>query len=108
MVTVTRSSLVEKIYTHVGLSRHDSSQILESVLDLIGSRLETGETVKLSGFGTFSVRRKGERVGRNPKTGVEVPILPRAVLTFRPSQLLCGRLNDKTTTATTPGVQGND
>ncbi|GBR70711.1 integration host factor DNA-binding subunit alpha [Gluconobacter kanchanaburiensis NBRC 103587] len=67
--------------------------ILESLLGVISDRLEAGESVKLSGFGTFSVRQKGERIGRNPKTGVEVPILPRAVLVFRPSQLLRDRMN---------------
>ncbi|MFT9381884.1 HU family DNA-binding protein, partial [Gluconobacter sp.] len=80
-------------YSRVGLSRHDSSMILESVLEKISSTLEAGESVKLSGFGTFSVRQKGERIGRNPKTGVEVPILPRAVLVFRSSQLLRDQMN---------------
>ncbi|KXV20260.1 integration host factor subunit alpha [Gluconobacter japonicus] len=93
MSTVTRANLVEHIYSRVGLSRHDSSMILESVLEKISGTLETGESVKLSGFGTFSVRQKGERIGRNPKTGVEVPILPRAVLVFRPSQILRDRMN---------------
>ncbi|EHH68606.1 integration host factor subunit alpha [Gluconobacter morbifer] len=94
MSTVTRANLVEQIYSRVGLSRHDSSNILESVLENISATLEKGESVKLSGFGSFSVRQKGERIGRNPKTGVEVPILPRAVLVFRPSQLLRARMND--------------
>ncbi|MBM3096534.1 integration host factor subunit alpha [Gluconobacter cerinus] len=93
MSTVTRANLVEHIYSRVGLSRHDSSMILESVLEKISSTLEAGESVKLSGFGTFSVRQKGERIGRNPKTGVEVPILPRAVLVFRSSQLLRDQMN---------------
>ncbi|MFT8770152.1 MAG: integration host factor subunit alpha [Gluconobacter cerinus] len=93
MSTVTRANLVEHIYSRVGLSRHDSSMILESVLEKISSTLEAGESVKLSGFGTFSVRQKGERIGRNPKTGVEVPILPRAVLVFRSSQLLREQMN---------------
>ena len=93
MSTVTRANLVEHIYSRVGLSRHDSSMILESVLEKISSALEAGESVKLSGFGTFSVRQKGERIGRNPKTGVEVPILPRAVLVFRSSQLLRDHMN---------------
>ncbi|MEJ5117587.1 integration host factor subunit alpha [Gluconobacter cerinus] len=93
MSTVTRANLVEHIYSRVGLSRHDSSMILESVLEKISSTLEAGKSVKLSGFGTFSVRQKGERIGRNPKTGVEVPILPRAVLVFRSSQLLRDQMN---------------
>jgi len=73
--------------------------ILESLLDAISNRLEAGESVKLSGFGTFSGRQKGERIGRNPKTGVEVPILPRAVLVFRPSQLLRDLMNGSETVA---------
>ncbi|ANQ42460.1 integration host factor subunit alpha [Gluconobacter oxydans] len=106
MSTVTRANLVEHIYSRVGLSRHDSSMILESVLEKISSTLETGESVKLSGFGTFSVRQKGERIGRNPKTGVEVPILPRAVLVFRPSQILRDRMNGIVDDA--HGVDGTD
>ncbi|MBF0876346.1 integration host factor subunit alpha [Gluconobacter cerevisiae] len=100
MSTVTRANLVEHLYSRVGLSRHDSSMILESLLGAISNRLEAGESVKLSGFGTFSVRQKGERIGRNPKTGVEVPILPRAVLVFRPSQLLRDRMNGSETVVT--------
>ena len=85
MTTVTRAQLAERIYAQVGLSRNDSAGLLELVLDRISGALERGEAVKISGFGTFSVRQKGRRVGRNPKTGVEVPILPRRVLVFRPS-----------------------
>jgi len=80
--------------------------ILESVLEKISGTLEAGESVKLSGFGTFSVRQKGERIGRNPKTGVEVPILPRAVLVFRPSQILRDRMNGIVDAA--HGVDGAD
>ncbi|GBQ10862.1 integration host factor subunit alpha [Swaminathania salitolerans] len=97
MTTVTRAQLVEHIYSQVGLSRHESADLLESVLEMIVSRLEQGETVKLSGFGTFSVRQKGRRVGRNPKTGIEVPILPRSVLVFRPSQILRAEVNGEST-----------
>ncbi|WP_025884775.1 integration host factor subunit alpha [Asaia prunellae] len=93
MTTVTRAQIAEHIYSQVGLSRHESADLLETVLELIASRLEKGETVKLSGFGTFSVRQKGRRVGRNPKTGIEVPILPRSVLVFRPSQILRAEVN---------------
>ena len=92
MLTVTRSHLAEMLYTHVGLSRNESADLLELVLETIAQRLETGETVKISGFGTFSVRQKGRRIGRNPKTGVEVPILPRRVLVFRPSHVLKARI----------------
>ena len=70
--------------------------MLESVLDRIASRLENGESVKISGFGTFSVRQKGRRIGRNPKTGEEVPILPRRVLVFRPSHVLKAVINGET------------
>jgi integration host factor subunit alpha len=93
MNTVTRAHLAERIYTQVGLSRNESADLLESVLDYLSKSLEGGESVKISGFGTFSVRQKGRRIGRNPKTGVEVPILPRRVLVFRPSQVLKAHVN---------------
>ncbi len=84
------------IYAEVGLSRNQSADLLESVLTRISSTLESGESVKISGFGTFSVRQKGRRIGRNPKTGEEVPILPRRVLVFRPSHVLKARINGET------------
>lgn len=93
MSTVTRAQLAETIYAQVGLSRNESADLLEAVLERISAALESGESVKISGFGTFSVRQKGRRIGRNPKTGVEVPILPRRVLVFRPSQVLKGAVN---------------
>lgn len=93
MNTVTRAQLAETIYSQVGLSRNDSAELLEAILERVSRALEAGESVKISGFGTFSVRQKGRRVGRNPKTGVEVPILPRRVLVFRPSQALKARVN---------------
>jgi integration host factor subunit alpha len=93
MSTVTRAQLAERIYTQVGLSRNDSAGLLELVLDRVSGALEKGEAVKISGFGTFSVRQKGRRVGRNPKTGIEVPILPRRVLVFRPSNGLRAYVN---------------
>ncbi len=93
MNTVTRAHLAETIYTEVGLSRNKSADLLEAVLERLVSSLSEGESVKISGFGTFSVRQKGRRVGRNPKTGQEVPILPRRVLVFRPSQVLKARIN---------------
>src|SRR5216684_8723462 len=100
MNTVTRAHLTETIYTQVGLSRNESADLLEVVLDRMCSALESGESVKISGFGTFSVRQKGRRIGRNPKTGVEVPILPRRVLTFRPSQVLKAHVNGTAIPAT--------
>jgi integration host factor subunit alpha len=93
MKTVTRAHLAERIYMQVGLSRNESADLLEAVLERVSVVLEAGESVKISGFGTFSVRQKGRRVGRNPKTGVEVPILPRRVLVFRPSQVLKAEIN---------------
>lgn len=93
MNTVTRAQLAETIYSQVGLSRNDSAELLEAILERVSRALEAGESVKISGFGTFSVRQKGRRIGRNPKTGVEVPILPRRVLVFRPSQVLKARVN---------------
>ncbi|HET9147323.1 MAG TPA: integration host factor subunit alpha [Acetobacteraceae bacterium] len=88
MSTLTRASLAETIYTTVGLSRNESAALVEAVLDRMKHALAQGESVKISGFGTFSVRQKGRRIGRNPKTGMEVPILPRRVLIFRASQIL--------------------
>ncbi len=96
MNTVTRAHLTETIYTQVGLSRNESADLLETVLQRMSIALETGESVKISGFGTFSVRQKGRRIGRNPKTGVEVPILPRRVLVFRPSHVLKAHVNHAT------------
>jgi integration host factor subunit alpha len=94
--TVTRADLCEAVYQKVGLSRSESAELVESVLDEIADCLVTGESVKLSSFGTFIVRSKTERVGRNPKTGEEVPILPRRVLVFKPSNVLKQRINGQT------------
>jgi integration host factor subunit alpha len=91
--TITRAVLSEAVYQEVGLSRNESAELLESVLNEITEALANGETVKLSSFGSFSIRQKGQRVGRNPKTGEEVPIMPRRVLVFRPSQVLKNRIN---------------
>ncbi len=93
MNTVTRALLAERIYTQVGLSRNESAELLEAVLGRVALVLESGHSVKISGFGTFSVRQKGRRIGRNPKSGIEVPILPRRVLVFRPSQVLKAHVN---------------
>jgi integration host factor subunit alpha len=92
--TVTRAQLSEVVYQEVGLSRNESAELVETVLEEIASALERGEMVKISSFGSFAVREKGERVGRNPKTGEEVPILPRRVLVFRASHVLKDRIND--------------
>ncbi|CCZ21343.1 integration host factor subunit alpha [Acetobacter sp. CAG:977] len=92
---VTRAELSEAIYHEIGLSSSESAHLLDQVLEEISKALEKGETVKLSSFGTFSVRQKKMRVGRNPKTGVEVPIMPRRILSFRPSQMLKKRVNSE-------------
>ena len=92
MTTLTRADLAEALNRKLGLSRSDSLGMVESILDHMTVALEQGENVKISGFGTFLLRDKGQRVGRNPKTGVEVPITPRRVLTFRASQMLKERI----------------
>ncbi len=91
--TLTRSDLSEAVYREVGLSRNESAELVESILRHVSGALVAGETVKISSFGTFSARDKGERIGRNPKTGEEVPIEPRRVLVFRPSHILKDRIN---------------
>ncbi len=90
--TLTRMDLSEAVLREVGLSRNESATLVESVLQHMSDALAVGETVKISSFGTFSVRDKAARVGRNPKTGDEVPISPRRVLTFRPSHLMKDRV----------------
>ena len=92
--TVTRADLSESVHAQVGLSRTESADLVKSVLDSVSEALIQGESVKLSSFGTFMVRQKNGRVGRNPKTGQEVPITPRRVLVFRPSHVLKKQVND--------------
>lgn len=91
--TTTRADLTEAVYRSLGISRNDSSVFVERILEEISTALERGETVKISSFGTFSVRSKKERMGRNPKTGEEVPITPRRVVTFRASHVLKELIN---------------
>ncbi len=90
--TLTRADLSETIHRKIGLSKSEASDIVEHILACMCGALSDGEQVKLSGFGTFLLRDKGERVGRNPKTGVEVPITPRRVMTFRSSQSMRDRI----------------
>nr|WP_268794913.1 integration host factor subunit alpha [Sphingomonas sp. Leaf5] len=90
--TLTRADLSEEMHREIGLSRADSARVVEQILDHMCEALSQGENVKISGFGSFVLRDKGERVGRNPKTGVEVPIAPRRVLTFRASQMMRDRI----------------
>ena len=101
--TVTRADLCEAVYQKVGLSRTESATLVELVLKEITDCLERGETVKLSSFGSFVVRKKGQRIGRNPKTGQEVPITPRRVLVFRPSHVLKARV-----TGVAPGADDDE
>ncbi|HHG89583.1 MAG TPA: integration host factor subunit alpha [Devosia sp.] len=91
--TVTRADLAEAVYQKVGLSRTESADLVERTLDLICEGLIRDKSVKLSSFGSFHVRSKSERIGRNPKTGEEVPILPRQVLVFKPSNVLKSKIN---------------
>ena len=91
--TITRADLSEAVYQKVGLSRTESAELVERVLAEICDSLAAGETVKLSSFGSFVVRKKGQRIGRNPKTGKEVPISPRRVMVFKPSAILKQRIN---------------
>ena len=95
--TMTRADLTEAVYHEVGLSRSESAQLVESVLDEISDSLIDGATVKISSFGSFSIRDKAQRVGRNLKTGEAVPILPRRVLVFRASHVLKDRINGELT-----------
>ena len=93
METLTRADLTESVYRSIGLSRNESSELVEAVLEELCACLEKGEAVKLSSFGTFTVQSKNERVGRNPKTGIEAVITPRRVLSFRPSHILKDRVD---------------
>lgn len=86
--TITRMDLAETVYQKMGLSRTESAELVELVLDMIADKVVAGDSVKLSSFGSFIVRHKNERVGRNPKTGEEVPITPRRVMVFKPSHVL--------------------
>lgn len=92
--TLTRAEIADAIHRRLGLSRAESLAMVEAILQHMVGALTEGENVKISGFGTFLLRDKGERVGRNPKTGVEVPITPRRVMTFRASQMLKDRISD--------------
>jgi integration host factor subunit alpha len=90
--TLTRADLADVVHREIGLSRSESANIVERILHHMCASLSEGENVKISGFGSFILRDKGERIGRNPKTGVEVPIAPRRVLTFRASQITRERI----------------
>lgn len=98
--TLTRADLSNAVYREIGLSLSESTQLVDAVLEEVSGALANGEQVKLSSFGTFKLRRKKERIGRNPKTGVEVPITPRTVLSFNASNILKQSVNGQ---AITPG-----
>ncbi len=104
--TITRADLSEAVYQEVGLSRNESAALVETVLNEIADALVRGEMVKISSFGSFWVRQKGQRIGRNPKTGDEVPILPRRVLVFRPSHVLKDRVNEPGAESGAPAASG--
>jgi integration host factor subunit alpha len=91
--TITRADLADTIYEQVGLSRNESADLVETIINEISDALVDGESVKISSFGSWSIREKGERIGRNPKTGEEVPITPRKVLVFKASHVLKGKIN---------------
>ena len=91
--TLTRAELTEAVYEEVGLSRNESAELVEAVLGEMSTALVRGESVKISSFGSFIIRNKSERIGRNPKTGEEVPITPRRVVIFKPSHVLKSRVN---------------
>ncbi len=93
--TLTRAELGDAVHDQIGLSRSESVQLVETVLDKVSDALVRGENVKVSSFGSFILRDKNRRMGRNPKTGEEVPIEPRRVLTFRPSQIMRDQINGK-------------
>ena len=90
--TLTRADLSEAVHNEIGLSRAECSDLVEAILKQMGDALASGQNVKISGFGTFILRDKPRRIGRNPKTGIEVPISPRRVLTFRASQKMRERI----------------
>ena len=91
--TLTRADLAETVVQKVGLPRNESQELVELIIKALSESLATGEAVKLSSFGSFNIRQKGQRIGRNPKTGKEVPITPRRVLVFRPSNIMKDRIN---------------
>src|SRR5206468_9593286 len=100
--TVTRADLCEAVYQKVGLSRTESATLVEMVLKEITDSLEKGETVKLSSFGSFIVRKKKQRIGRNPKTGIKAIISPRRIVVFKPSTTLKQQINGKRSGSKTP------
>jgi len=99
--TMTKADIVEKVYQKIGFSKKEASELVELVFDSLKNQLQTGQKVKISGFGNFIVRGKNQRVGRNPQTGEQIMIDARRVLTFRPSQVLKAMLNGEDLTGVT-------
>lgn len=99
---MTKAEIIEKIYSKIGFSKKESSELVEMVFDTIKDTLQKGERIKISGFGNFVVRQKRSRIGRNPQTGESIEIVARRVLTFRPSQVLKAMLNGGEVTAEEP------
>lgn len=93
--TLTRADLGNAVYREIGLSLSESNDLVDAVIEEISTALEADEVVKLSSFGTFKLRHKKQRIGRNPKTGIEVPITPRTVLSFNASNILKDKVNKK-------------
>ncbi len=91
---MTKADIVEKIYEKVGFSKKESAELVELVFDIIKGTLETGDKIKIAGFGNFVVKNKADRRGRNPQTGEEITIIARKILTFKPSQVLKASLNN--------------
>lgn len=92
---MTKADIVESVYQRVGLSKKESAEIVDEVFEIVRERLEQGDPVKISGFGNFNIRQKTPRRGRNPKTGEEILITARKVLTFKPSQILRDKVDGK-------------
>lgn len=91
---MTKAEIIEHVYDNLGgVSKKESAEIVEAVFETIKQTLESGEKIKISGFGNFVVREKKARIGRNPQTGEEIRIAPRRVLTFKPSQVLKNAIN---------------
>ena len=104
--TLTRADLAEALVEKIGLPRNESQDMVEIILKEISDSLAKGEQVKLSSFGSFGIRSKGERIGRNPKTGQEVPITPRKVLVFKPSNIMKETINEQLSKKPRPNGNG--
>lgn len=91
-MALTKADMAEKLYEELGLNKREAKELVEMFFEEVRAALESGDQVKLSGFGNFDLRNKNERPGRNPKTGEEIPITARRVVTFRPGQKLKARV----------------